>query len=102
MAYMIRNLDSSHEVELAGSFKAPDGAVVRELLNVFNHAGGGSRCVLAMERLKRVDFYGLEMLILLSDMAQSKDVALTIRRPCGQVKEMLGLTGIDKIIPIET
>ena len=102
MAYIIRNLGSSYEVVLADSFTAPDNAVVRELIDVFNHAGGGSRCVLAMERLKRVDFYGLEMLILLSDMAQSKGVTLTIRRPCGQVKEMLGLTGIDKIIPIET
>ncbi len=101
MAYSIRNLGSSHEVDLAGSFKASDKAVVGELFDVFNHAGG-NRCVLAMERLKSLDFYGLEMLILLSDMAESKGVTLTIRRPRGQVKEMLGLTGIDKIITIET
>ncbi len=101
MAYIIRNLGSSHEVDLAGSFKASDKALVRELFDVFNHAGG-NRCVLAMERLKSLDFYGLEMLILLSDMAQSKGVTLTIRRPCGQVKEMLGLTELDRMIPIET
>ena len=101
MAYNIRSLSSSHEVELAGSFKALDKAVVRELFDVFNHADG-NRCVLAMEGLENLDYYGLEMLILLSDMAQSKGVTLTIRKPCGQVKEMLGLTEIDKFIPIET
>ncbi len=102
MAYIIRNLGSSHEVVLADRFTAPDNAVVRELIDVFNHAGGGSRCVLVTERLKSIDLDGLEMLILLSDMAQSKGVTLTIRRPRGQVKEMLGLAGIDKIIPIKT
>ena len=102
MAYIIRRTGSRHEVVLADSFTTSDKAVVRELLDVFNHAGGGSRCVLAMERLKSVDCYGLEMLILLSDMAQARGVTLTISRPCGQVKEMLDLTGIDKIIPIET
>ena len=54
-----------------------------------------------MEGLENLDYYGLEMLILLSDMAQSKGVTLTIRKPCGQVKELLGLTEIDKIIPVE-
>lgn len=102
MAYIIRKIGSSHEVVLADSFKASDKAVVRELSDVFSHASGGCRCVLNMERLKSVDFDGLEMLILLSDMAQSKDVRLTIRRPHGEVKEMLDLAGIDKIIPIET
>ena len=101
MAYSIHNLGSSHEVELAGSFKAPDKAVVRELFDIFNHVDG-NRCVLAMEELKSLDFYGLEMLILLSDMAKAKGVTLSIRRPRGQVKEMLSQTGIDKIIPVET
>ena len=102
MAYRIRNLGNGHEVELAGSFTSPDKAVVRELIDIFNHSDGhDSRCVLAMERLESLDFYGLEMLILLSDMAQAKGVTLIIRRPRGQVKEMLGLTGIDKIIPVE-
>ena len=100
MAYSIRTLGSSHEVELAGSFTSPDKAVVRELFDIFNQADG-NRCVLAMERLNSLDFYGLEMLILLSDMAQAKGVSLILRRPRGQVKEILGLTGIDKIIPIE-
>ncbi len=86
---------------MAGSFKASDKALVRELFDVFNHACG-NRCVLVMERLKSIDLDGLGMLILLSDMAQSKGVTLTIRRPCGQVKEMLSLTGIDRLIPIET
>ena len=101
MAYSIRTLAGSHEVELAGSFKAPDNAVVHELNDIFKQADG-IRCVLVMEGLKSLDFHGLEILILLSDMAQSRGVTLTIRRPRGQVKDMLDLTGIDKIIPIET
>ncbi len=106
MAYNIRNMSDTHEVEtheveLVGSFTAPDKAVVRELMDIFNHTVGG-RCVLAMERLGRLDFQGLEMLVLMNDMAQAKGVTLTIRRPRGQVKEMLGLTGLDRLIPIET
>ena len=100
MAYSIHNLGARHEVELAGSFEAPDSAVIHELSDIFDH-GNESRCVLAMERLNSLDFYGLEMLILLSDMAMARGVTLSLRRPCGQVKEMLGLTGIDRIIPIE-
>ena len=68
---------------------------------MFNNADGG-RCVLAMEELRSLDFYGLEMLVLMSDMAQAKGVTLTIRRPRGQVKEMLGLTELNRMIPIET
>ena len=82
-------------------FHWPDKVGVREFNDMFNHADG-NRFVLTMEGLKKLDFYGLEMLILLSDMAQSKGVTLTIRRPCGQVKEMLGLTELDRMIPIET
>ena len=100
MAFRIRDMGNLHEVELAGSFTAPDKAVVRELIDIFNQTGGG-RCVLAMEGLRSMDFYGLEMLVLINDMAQAKGVTLTIRRPRGQVKEMLGLTGLDRLIPIE-
>ena len=41
------------------------------------------------------------MLVLMSDMAEAKGVTLTIRRPWNQVKEMLSLTGLDRLIPIE-
>ena len=83
-----------------GNFSAPDKALVREMLELFNQPDCG-RCVLAMERLTSLDFYGLEMLVLMSDMAQAKDVTLIIRRPRGQVKEMLGLSGLDRIISME-
>ena len=79
----------------------PDKAVVCKLNDMFNHAHG-DRCVLAMEELRSLDFYGLEMLVLMSDMAQAKGVTLTIRQPRGQVKEMLGLTELNRMIPIET
>lgn len=82
-------------------FHWPDKAVVCKLNDMFNHAVG-DRCVLAMEGLKRLDFYGLEMLVLMNDMAQARGVTLTIRRPRGQVKEMLGLTELSRMIPIET
>ena len=82
-------------------FHWPDKAVVCKLNDMFNHADG-DRCVLAMEGLKRLDFYGLEMLVLMNDMAQARGVTLTIRRPRGQVKEMLGLTELNRMIPIET
>ena len=100
MAYSIRYMGGAHEVELMGSFTAPDKAVVRELIDIFNHTGC-DRCVLAMEGLESLDFYGLEMLILMNDLARAKGVKLTIRRPRGQVKQLLGLTGLDRIIPIE-
>ena len=81
-------------------FHWPNKAVVRELNAIFNQTGGG-RCVLAMGGLKSLDFYNLEMLVLLNDMAQAKGVTLTIHRPRGQVKEILGLTEINRMIPIE-
>ena len=100
MAYRLRNTGGVHEIELMGNFSAPDKSVVRELIALFNKTRGG-RCVLAMDRLTSLDFYGLEMLVLVSDMAQAKGVTLIIRRPRGQVKEMLSRSGIDKIISIE-
>ena len=102
MTYHVRYLGNAHEVVLRGRFAAPDKGVVRELFDIFKQNKYGDRCVLAMEGLEKLDFYGLEMLVLLSDMAQAQGVRLIIRRPHGQVKEMLGLTGLDKIIPIET
>ena len=86
---------------VTNGFHWPDKAVVCTLNDMFNNADGG-RCVLAMEELRSLDFYGLEMLVLMSDMAQAKGVTLTIRRPRGQVKEMLGLTELNRMIPIET
>ncbi len=82
-------------------FHWPDKAVVCKLNDMFNHAHG-DRCVLAMEGLRTLDFYGLEMLVLMNDMAQAKGVTLTIRQPRGQVKEMLGLTELNRMIPIVT
>lgn len=78
----------------------PDKTIVRKLIDIFNHADG-DQSVLAIEGLRNLDFYGLEMLVLMSDMAEAKGVTLTIRRPWDQVKEMLGLTGLDRLIPIE-
>ena len=85
---------------VADGFHWPDKAVVRTLNDMFNHAHGG-RCVLAMEELGSLDFYGLEMLVMMSDMARAKGVTMTIRRPRGQVKEMLVLTELNRMIPIE-
>ncbi len=79
----------------------PDKIVVCKLNYMFNHTDG-DHCELAMEGLRNLDSYGLEMLVLMSDMAQAKGVTLTIRRPRGQVKQMLGLTELNRMIPIET
>lgn len=98
--YKFRSNEKAHEVKLMGNFSAPDKTVVREMIEIFNQMGGG-RCVLDLNKLTSLDFYGLEMLVLMSDMAQAKHVQLTIRRPRGQVKEMLKLSGLGKIIPIE-
>ena len=57
--------------------------------------------MLAMEELGSLDFYGLEMLVMMSDMARAKGVTMTIRRPRGQVKEMLVLSELNRMIPIE-
>ncbi len=78
----------------------PDKTIVLKLMDIFNHADG-EQYVLAIEGLRSLDFTGLEMLVLMSDMAEAKGVTLTIRRPRDQVKEMLGLTGLDRLIPIE-
>ena len=94
-------MGSAHEVVLVGSFTASDKAVVRELIAIFKR-NNDVRCVLDMEGLESLDFHGLEILVLLNDMAQAKGVTLTIRRPRGQVKDRLKLTGIDRIIPIES
>ena len=78
----------------------PDKTVVRKLIDILSHADG-EQSVLAIEGLRSLDFYGAELLVLMSDMAEAKGVTLTLRRPWEQVKEMLGLTGIDRLIPIE-
>lgn len=78
----------------------PDKTMVRKLTDILNHADG-DRCELVIEGLRNLDFTGLEMLLLMNDMAAAKGVTLTLRRPWEQVKEMLGLTGIDRLIPIE-
>ena len=78
----------------------PDKAVVRELYYAFHHTDG-DHCALAMEGLKNLDSYGLEMLVLMSELAEAKGVTLTIRRPQGQVKELISLAEVDRLIPIE-
>ena len=78
----------------------PDKTVVRKLIDILNHADG-DHYELVIEGLRSLDSCGLEMLVLMSDMAAAKGVTLILRRPWDQVKKMLGLTGIDRLIPIE-
>lgn len=78
----------------------PDQAVVRELNDTFNRPGDG-RCVLAMEGLRHLDFYGLEMLVMMNDLALEKGVTLSLRHPRGQVRTMLSENGLDRLIAIE-
>ena len=78
----------------------PDKTIVRKLIDIFKNADG-NHSILAIEGLRNLDSCGLEMLVLMSDMAEAKGITLTIRRPWAQVKEMLGLAELDRLIPIE-
>jgi anti-anti-sigma factor len=82
-------------------FQWPDKAVISTLIDIFNHAEGG-RCVLVMDELRSVDCYGLEMLVLMSDMAQARGMTMVLRQPQDQVKKKLVQTELSKMISIET
>ena len=99
MPYSIRRLGDTHELELTDSFTVSDKSIIRVFTQILEHVEGES-CILFLDKLERLDFCGLELLILMGDLASSKGVELSLRSPRYEVREMFGVTGVDRLISV--
>lgn len=100
MNYTVREEAGARVVALAGqfTFDATDDfrAVIDEL-----EGGRVQRCVLEMSGLDFIDSAGLGLLVLANAAAGRKGIALSMRHPRGQVREMIEIAEFQTIIPCE-
>jgi stage II sporulation protein AA (anti-sigma F factor antagonist) len=100
MQYRAKEDGNGKEVFLSGSFKFTDNNVFREIINDIEDFGGNDY-VLDLDGLEYIDSAGLGMLLIAREMAEKNSLQLRLRRPQGQVQQMLQVTKFIDLIPCE-
>jgi anti-anti-sigma factor len=100
MEYRAKDEGHGREVFLTGSFKFSDNGVFREIIKDMD-AYGGHDYVFDLNGLEHIDSAGLGMLLIAREMAEKNALQLRLRRPQGQVQQMLQVTQFTDLIPCE-
>ncbi len=100
MEYRAKDEGQSKEVFLTGSFKFSDNSVFREIVKDME-VYGGHDYVFDLNGLEHIDSAGLGMLLIAREAAEKKSLQLRLRRPQGQVQQMLQVTRFTDLIPCE-
>ncbi len=100
MQYRAKEEGHSKELFLSGSFNFSDNSVFREIIKDMEDYGGQDY-VLDLDGLEYIDSAGLGMLLIARETAEKKSLQLCLRRPQGQVQQMLQVTRFIDLIPCE-
>ncbi len=97
MNYTVRNQGTIREIDLRGqlTFEANDD--FRQIIEGMD-IGTFTDCVLNLENLDFIDSAGLGLLVLANNTANRARVKLRLRRPRGQVREMIEISEFHTII----
>lgn len=100
MEYLVHDDEGTKEVILKGQLTFADHESFGNIIeNVRSY--DGKECIVDLENLERVDSAGLGMFVLLRDMANSKQLNMTFRKPRGQVMRMLEISEFHTFLTIE-
>ncbi|CAK0759318.1 HptB-dependent secretion and biofilm anti anti-sigma factor [Azospirillaceae bacterium] len=100
MDYSIDAKDHEATVRLSGRLTFNDHAKLRALIREMsqNHA---RRQVLDLSSLEFVDSAGIGMLLIAREELVGQEKSLVLRQPVGQVKRVLSVAQLGKLISIE-
>lgn len=100
MNYTIRDEGGVREVGLMGQLTFDATESFREVIDSLERDRVKS-CLLDMQGLDFIDSAGLGLLVLAHASAGRAGIPLTMRRPQGQVREMIEVAEFHTIIPCE-
>ncbi|SON58263.1 putative anti-sigma factor antagonist [Hartmannibacter diazotrophicus] len=85
--------------KLSGKMMFSDNVAFRLLLQDVR-ACGAPCCVFDVSELTSIDSAGLGMLVIAAEAAKSQGWEMVVRKPEGQVKQLLALARFDKLMTI--
>ena len=92
--------DDIFEVHLSERLSFSDNAAFRKLLQDMQ-ASKARQWILNLSGLLAVDSAGLGMFIIALETAKNAGLRLTLKSPSGYVKNLIELSKMDKLIPVE-
>jgi anti-anti-sigma factor len=92
--------DTVFEVHLSDRLSFADNAAFRKLLEEMQ-ANRRRHWVLNLASLTSVDSAGLGMFITAAEAARKQGSFVTLRQPCGQVRRLIQLSKLDKLMTVE-
>lgn len=95
-----RQDDGEFQVQLASKFGFNDHRAFRDALTQVGSSGCATG-VLDLSRLQSIDSAGLGMLLIAAETARKAKWTLVIRNPQGQVKRMLEIADLGKVLDIQ-
>lgn len=92
--------DNVFEVHLSERLSFSDNSAFRKLLQDMQ-ASKTRHWILNLSGLSAVDSAGLGMFIIAQETAKKSGLQLTLKSPSGYVKNLIELSKMDKLIPVE-
>lgn len=92
--------DDVFEVHLSERLSFSDNSAFRKLLQDMQ-ASKTRHWILNLSGLLAVDSAGLGMFIIALETAKNAGLRLTLKSPSGHVKNLIELSKMDKLIPVE-
>ena len=99
MNFHIRRGVHVTEVALSGRMTFGDHDRFRELITAFE-GPSGHQMVFDLSKVDFVDSSGLGMLLIARDVAESKQLNLTLKAPQKEVRQLMELAKFNRVIPI--
>lgn len=99
MQYRQEDSDSGIAYYLEGRLEFSDHDLFREIIETTRTAKP-KRCVFDLSGLEAIDSAGLGMLVIASEESKKGGWQLELRNARDQVKRMLDLTEITKVVPV--
>lgn len=82
-----------------GKFIFPDHACFREIMDVLND-DIVQEMHLDVKGVEYIDSAGMGLFLLLGEKAANKAIRLTMHNPVGQLKDMLGISQLEKLFKV--
>lgn len=87
------------EIALSGRMTFSDHDRFREIMTEFQ-GPSGHRMVFDLSELEFVDSSGLGMFLIARDVAESKQLGLSLKAPRDEVRRLMDMARFDRVIPI--
>ena len=100
MQHAYSTQDDRMEIDLVDSLTFADRNLFKSMLKELAESGL-RKCVINLKRLKSIDSAGIGMFLIASEKSKELDCDLVLQDPQGQVKDMLEITSVNKVIRVE-